>query len=142
MLIDEAWAQLAQEHGVLTDASPDRSADLVLRVPNWPPVPYDVKVFTSPLTPSGLSKLCDRRRHLDSTTQLLVVVPAASERLLSTAIERGVSVIVAPSNVGDEVRGVLVGPDGRIAYVWEKVTPDNHAVEVLDALKKAKATPA
>ena len=35
MLIDEAWAQLAQEHGVLTDASPDRSADLVLRVPSW-----------------------------------------------------------------------------------------------------------
>ncbi len=36
----------------------------------------------------------------------------------------------------------LVGPDGRVAHVWEKVTPDNHAVEVLDALREARATPA
>ena len=36
----------------------------------------------------------------------------------------------------------LVGPDGRIARVWPRVTPEAHAVEVLAALKEAQATPA
>jgi peroxiredoxin Q/BCP len=36
----------------------------------------------------------------------------------------------------------LVGPDGKIGRVWEKVTPDDHAVEVLAALREAQATPA
>ncbi len=33
----------------------------------------------------------------------------------------------------------LVGPDGRIVRVWEKVRPEGHAVEVLDAVREAKA---
>ena len=28
----------------------------------------------------------------------------------------------------------LVGPDGRVAHVWPKVKPEDHAVEVLAAL--------
>lgn len=36
----------------------------------------------------------------------------------------------------------LVGPDGRIARVWPKVTPEGHAAEVLQALDEARATPA
>ena len=35
----------------------------------------------------------------------------------------------------------LVGPDGRIAHVWEKVKPEDHATEVLAALREARATP-
>jgi peroxiredoxin Q/BCP len=35
----------------------------------------------------------------------------------------------------------LVGPDGRIAHVWPKVKPEDHAVEVLAALREARATP-
>ena len=29
----------------------------------------------------------------------------------------------------------LIGPDGRIKKIWPKVSPDEHAKEVLDALK-------
>jgi peroxiredoxin Q/BCP len=36
----------------------------------------------------------------------------------------------------------LVGPDGRVAHVWPKVKPEDHAVEVLAALREARATPA
>jgi peroxiredoxin Q/BCP len=35
----------------------------------------------------------------------------------------------------------LVGPDGRIAHVWEKVKPEDHAREVLAALREARSTP-
>ncbi len=35
----------------------------------------------------------------------------------------------------------LVGPDGRIAHVWTKVTPEGHATAVLEALTKVRATP-
>jgi len=35
----------------------------------------------------------------------------------------------------------LVGPDGRIAHVWEKVKPEDHASEVLAALREARSTP-
>ncbi|MDA8237080.1 MAG: peroxiredoxin [Chloroflexi bacterium] len=33
----------------------------------------------------------------------------------------------------------LVGPDGRIARAWPKVTPDGHAAEVREALAAARA---
>lgn len=33
----------------------------------------------------------------------------------------------------------LVGPDGRVARVWQKVTPEGHAEEVLGALREAQA---
>jgi peroxiredoxin Q/BCP len=36
----------------------------------------------------------------------------------------------------------LVGPEGRIEYVWPKVIAEGHAVEVLAALRKARSTPA
>jgi|SRR5271157_763807 len=36
----------------------------------------------------------------------------------------------------------LVGPDGRIAHVWPKVKPEDHALEVLEALRQSSATPA
>jgi peroxiredoxin Q/BCP len=36
----------------------------------------------------------------------------------------------------------LVGPDGRIARVWPKVKPEDHAVQVLAALREVQATPA
>ena len=36
----------------------------------------------------------------------------------------------------------LVGPDGRIARVWPKVKPEDHAVQVLAALREVQTTPA
>jgi peroxiredoxin Q/BCP len=36
----------------------------------------------------------------------------------------------------------LVGPDGRIAHAWPKVTPEGHAAEVLAVLRQAQAAPA
>jgi peroxiredoxin Q/BCP len=35
----------------------------------------------------------------------------------------------------------LVGPDGRVAHVWPNVKPEEHATEVLAALREARATP-
>ena len=51
------------------------------------------------------------------------------------------------TNYGRTYQGILrssflVGPDGRIARVWPTVTPEDHAVEVLAALREAGATPA
>jgi peroxiredoxin Q/BCP len=47
-------------------------------------------------------------------------------------------------NYGRTYEGVLrtsflVGPDGRIARVWERVTPDDHATAVLAALAEERA---
>ena len=47
-------------------------------------------------------------------------------------------------NYGKTYMGILrnsflVGPDGRVAKVWEKVKPENHAVEVLAALGEIRA---
>jgi peroxiredoxin Q/BCP len=33
----------------------------------------------------------------------------------------------------------LVGPDGRVAHVWEQVKPEDHATEVLAAVREARA---
>jgi len=38
-------------------------------------------------------------------------------------------------------RTFLVDPEGRLARVWERVTPDGHAAEVLAALDAAQASP-
>ena len=47
-------------------------------------------------------------------------------------------------NYGKTYQGILrssflVGPDGRIAHVWPKVKPEDHAVEVLAALGTLRA---
>jgi peroxiredoxin Q/BCP len=49
------------------------------------------------------------------------------------------------TNYGKTYLGVLrtsflVGPDGLVARVWEKVKPEDHATDVLDALREARAT--
>ncbi len=46
-------------------------------------------------------------------------------------------------NFGKEYMGVvrttfLIDPDGKIAYIWEKVKVKNHAKEVLEKLKELK----
>jgi thioredoxin-dependent peroxiredoxin len=51
------------------------------------------------------------------------------------------------TNYGKTYMGIirssfLVGPDGRVDHVWPKVTPEDHAIEVLAALREARATPA
>ena len=51
---------------------------------------------------------------------------------------------VEKQNYGKTYWGVarnsfLVGPDGRIAAVWTKVKPEDHAAEVLAALREARA---
>jgi len=51
------------------------------------------------------------------------------------------------TNYGKTYMGIirasfLVGPDGRVAKVWPKVTPEDHAVEVLEALSETRSQPA
>ena len=48
------------------------------------------------------------------------------------------------SNYGRTYMGILrtsflVGPDGRVAHVWERVKPEDHATEVLAAVRSARA---
>src|SRR5450830_215233 len=114
MLITEAWGQLAQEYGILADASGDRAVDLVVRVPGWTPVPFDVQVFTAPLTPTLLGRAANRQRQAGHHARLLVVVPSATENLIAAAATQGVSVLIAPSDVGVPVAGMLVGPEGLV----------------------------
>jgi peroxiredoxin Q/BCP len=38
-------------------------------------------------------------------------------------------------------RTFLIDPEGRLARVWETVTPEGHAEEVLTALREAKSAP-
>lgn len=114
MLIAEAWGQLAQEHGIVADASDDRAVDLVVRVPGWPPVPFDLKVFAAPLTPTLLARVASRQRQDGHHARLLVVVPSATENVIAVAATQGVSVLIAPSAVGVPVGGMLVGPEGRL----------------------------
>ena len=52
---------------------------------------------------------------------------------------------VEKQNYGKTYWGVarnsfLVGPDGRITTVWTKVKPEDHANEVLAALRAARAS--
>jgi peroxiredoxin Q/BCP len=48
------------------------------------------------------------------------------------------------TNYGRTYTGILrtsflVGPDGRVAHVWERVKPEDHATEVLAAVRSARA---
>lgn len=124
MLIEEAWSQLALQHGVTTDLPGDLGSDVLVRVPGWPDLLFDVKVFTAPLTPNSLIRLRERH-HPGAIAQLLVVVPAASENLLSVAESAGVSVLVAPPRSGVPVEGILVGPDGRALRLTPPDAPGN-----------------
>jgi peroxiredoxin Q/BCP len=56
-------------------------------------------------------------------------------------------VIKEKNMYGKKVMGIarttfLIGPEGKIAYIFENVKPDGHAEEVLAHIKAAKASSA
>ncbi len=57
-----------------------------------------------------------------------------------TAIAYGV--LVEKNMYGKKVKGIarttfIIGPDGKIEHIFEKVKPEGHAEEVLEYLKQA-----
>lgn len=114
MLVDDTWSTLALEHGVTFSSRRvpgDAPTDVVLEVPGWPaPVAYQVKVTPQALTPSMVARWNDAARRLGA--QLLVVCGDASARALDAARTAEVSVIVAPHDGKEPVRGLLIDPSG------------------------------
>ena len=47
----------------------------------------------------------------------------------------GEKVLYGKKSVGVIRSTVVIGPDGKVAQVWEKVRVDGHADEVLEAAK-------
>lgn len=129
MLPETLLSQLALDHDVITDATADAGADLVLRVPGWPPTAYAVRVFDKGLTPSAVAREA-QRLSVTSSIGCLFVVPSASVRTFDVAVEIGVSILVAPRAAVPHTLGVLVGHDGRILHLqapvvdaFEELTP-------------------
>ena len=60
------------------------------------------------------------------------------------AISQAYGTWVEKHNYGRTYMGIqratfLIGPDGRVVKVWPKVKPEDHAVEVLEAIAATKA---
>ena len=60
------------------------------------------------------------------------------------AVARAYGAYGAKRRFGREYEGVLrqtflIDPEGRLAKIWRRVTPEGHAEEVLEALRKEKA---
>ena len=90
----------------------------------------------SPDTSSAQKKFADKER-------LPFTLLADAEK--NVAIAYGV--LVEKNMYGKKVMGIarttfIIGPDGKIEHIFEKVKPDGHAEEILEYLKesaKAKA---
>ena len=86
----------------------------------------------SPDTPSAQKKFADK-------FSLPFTLLADDEKKVATAF----GVMKEKNMYGRKVMGVarttfIIGPDGRIQHIFEKVKPEGHAEEVLDYLKGAE----
>jgi peroxiredoxin Q/BCP len=85
----------------------------------------------SPDTPKAQKKFQEKYR-------LPFTLLADADKKLCNAF----GVIQEKNMYGKKVMGVVrttfvIGPDGKIAHVFEKVKPEGHSAEVLEYLKKA-----
>jgi len=83
----------------------------------------------SPDTSSAQRKFADKER-------LPFTLLADAERKVAIAY----GVLVEKNMYGKKVKGIarttfVIGPDGKIEHVFERVKPDGHAEEVLEYLK-------
>ena len=85
----------------------------------------------SPDTPKAQRKFADKER-------LPFTLLADAERKVAIAF----GVLQEKNMYGKKVMGIarttfVIGPDGKIEHIFEKVKPDGHAEEVLDYLKES-----
>ena len=83
----------------------------------------------SPDTSSAQRKFADKER-------LPFTLLADADRKVAIAY----GVLVEKNMYGKKVKGIarttfVIGPDGKIEHIFEKVKPDGHADEVLEYLK-------
>lgn len=83
----------------------------------------------SPDTSSAQRKFADKER-------LPFTLLADAERKVAIAY----GVLVEKNMYGKKVKGIarttfVIGPDGKIEHIFERVKPDGHAEEVLEYLK-------
>lgn len=86
----------------------------------------------SPDTPSAQKKF--KEQH-----QLPYTLLADADKKVATLFD----VIKEKNMYGKKVKGIerttfLIGPDGKVVHVFEKVKPDGHAEEVLAFVKSSK----
>ncbi|GHS88628.1 hypothetical protein AGMMS50218_12930 [Actinomycetota bacterium] len=122
MLISQVWVDLAEQHGVSLTNQADAGPGTVVRLtgPRWPTTAYRTKVFPFPVRPSRLPDL-DRTRT--DGLPLLLLVPATSAALLAAAHERGISVLVAPTEEQGGTRGLLIARDGTTLEIGADPAP-------------------
>jgi peroxiredoxin Q/BCP len=80
-----------------------------------------------------------QRKFADKETLPFTLLADADKKV---AIAYGV--LREKTMYGKKVMGIaritfIIGPDGKIEHIFEKVKPDGHAEEVLEHLKSAKA---
>ena len=85
----------------------------------------------SPDTSSAQRKFADKER-------LPFTLLADADRKVAIAY----GVLVEKNMYGKKVKGIarttfLIGPDGKIEHIFEKVKPDGHAEEVLEYLRES-----
>lgn len=85
----------------------------------------------SPDTSSAQRKFADKER-------LPFTLLADADRKVAIAY----GVLVEKNMYGKKVKGIarttfVIGPDGKIEHIFEKVKPDGHADEVLEYLKES-----
>ena len=85
----------------------------------------------SPDTSSAQRKFADKER-------LSFTLLADADRKVAIAY----GVLVEKNMYGKKVKGIarttfVIGPDGKIDHIFEKVKPDGHAEEVLEYLKES-----
>ena len=88
------------------------------------------------VSPQGAASKAAFRRKYDLGFPLLIDAGHAVAEAYGSWVEKEQ---YGRTFMGVARRTFLVGPDGRIVRTWEKVSPANHAAEVLAALDEAKA---
>jgi thioredoxin-dependent peroxiredoxin len=83
----------------------------------------------SPDTPSAQKKFADKEK-------LPFTLLADADKKIAIAF----GVLVEKNMYGKKVMGIarttfVIGPDGKIQHIFEKVKPEGHSEEVLDYLK-------
>ncbi|GCD20139.1 hypothetical protein CTKZ_17010 [Cellulomonas algicola] len=117
MLMSDVFVALAQAHGIVFRPSPALGvhAPLTLTGPDMPATPYDVHT-TGALYPSRVRRYSvDRYALAAARPRPLVIAASATRAARDTALEVGVSLLVAPD--GGPVTGVLIDASGRTHVV-------------------------
>ncbi|HEX5452100.1 MAG TPA: peroxiredoxin [Candidatus Limnocylindrales bacterium] len=90
------------------------------------------------VSPQGLKSKAAFRSKYDLPFPLLADEDHAVIEAYGSWVEKE---FAGHKKMGVARRTFLVGPDGRVSRVWEKVKPEGHAEDVLAALEAEQAAP-